>query len=63
MLLTPLLVALIVCAVLTGQMKSAVEATEADRYLDASSINITRQLDTFTHTTTKRIHHEKNEKD
>jgi hypothetical protein len=63
MLLIPLLVALIVCAVLTGQMKSAVEATEADRYLDASSINITRQLDTFTHTTTKRIHHEKNEKD
>ena len=63
MLLTPLLVALIVCAVLTGQMKSAVEATEADRYLDASSINITRQLDTFTHTTTKRIHHEKSEKD
>ena len=44
-------------------MKSAVEATEADRYLDASSINITRQLDTFTHTTTKRIHHEKSEKD
>ena len=63
MLLIPLLVALIVCAVLTGQMKSAVEATEADRYLDASSINITRQLDTFTHTTTKRIHHEKSEKD
>lgn len=61
MLLAPLLVALIVCAVLTGQMKSAVEATEANHYLDASSLNITRHRDTFTHTTTKRIHHEKSE--
>lgn len=63
MLLAPLLVALIVCAVLTGQMKSAIEATEADHYLDASSLNITRHRDTFTHTTTKRIHHEKSEGD
>ena len=63
MLLTPLLVAFVVCAILTGQMKSAIEATEADTYLDAASIDITRRQDTFTHTTTERIHHEKSKKD
>ncbi len=61
-LAAPLLVALLVCAVLTGQMKSAIEATEADAYLDTSSVDITRKTDTFTHTTTRRIHHEKPEK-
>ena len=62
MLALPLLVALVVCAVLTGQMQSAIEATEADRYLDAATIDITRRQDAFTHTTTERIHHEKGEK-
>ncbi len=61
-LVVPLLVALLVCAVLTGQMRSAIEASEADAYLDASSVDITRKTDTFTHTTTQRIHHEKADK-
>ena len=59
MLALPLVVALLVCAVLTGQMRSAVEATEAAGYLDASSVDITLRADTYTHTTTQRIHHEK----
>ena len=59
MLLVPLLAALIVCASLTAQMRSAVEADRADDYLDASTLEITRRRDTFTHTTTEVIHHEK----
>ncbi len=59
MLALPLVVALLVCAVLTGQMRSAVEATEAAGYLDASTVDITLSVDTYTHTTTQRIHHEK----
>lgn len=62
MLLVPLLVALIVCASLTAQMRSAVEAAHAGDYLDASTLEITRRRDTFTHTTTERIHHEKADK-
>ena len=62
MLLVPLLAALIVCASLTAQMRSAVEAGRADDYLDASTLEITRRRDTFTHTTTEVIHHEKADK-
>ena len=62
MLLVPLLAALIVCASLTAQMRSAVEADRADDYLDASTLEITRRRDTFTHTTTEVIHHEKADK-
>ena len=62
MLLVPLLAALIVCASLTAQMRSAVEADRADDYLDVSTLEITRRRDTFTHTTTEVIHHEKADK-
>ncbi len=62
MLLVPLLIALIVCAGLTSQMKTAVEAACADGYLDASTLEITRRRDTFTHTTTEVIHHESADK-
>ena len=54
----PLLVMLLVCDVLTAQMRSAVEATEANRYLDNDSIEITHSHDSFDYTTTERIHHE-----
>ena len=57
-ILVPLLVMLLVCAVLTAQMRSAVEATEANRYLDNDSIEITHSHDSFDYTTTERIHHE-----
>ena len=62
MLLVPLLAAAIVCASLTAQMRSAVKADRADDYLDASTLEITRRRDTFTHTTTEVIHHEKADK-
>ena len=57
-ILVPLLAMLLVCAVLTAQMRSAVEATEANRYLDNDSIEITHSHDSFDYTTTERIHHE-----
>ena len=57
-ILVPLLVMLLVCAVLTAQMRSAVEASEANRYLDNDSIEITHSHDSFDYTTTERIHHE-----
>ncbi len=57
-ILVPLLVMLLVCAVLTAQMRSAIEATEANRYLDNGSIEITHSHDSFDYTTTERIHHE-----
>ena len=57
-ILVPLLVMLLVCAVLTAQMRSAVEATEANRYIDNASIEITHSHDSFDYTTTERIHHE-----
>lgn len=57
-ILVPLLVMLLVCAVLTAQMRSAIEATEANRYLDNDSIEITHSHDSFDYTTTERIHHE-----
>ena len=57
-ILVPLLIMLLVCAVLTAQMRSAIEATEANHYLDNGSIEITHSHDSFDYTTTERIHHE-----
>ena len=54
-LLVPLLVALVVCVVLTAQMRSAVEASCADSYLDTSTLEITRRQDAFTHTTSEVV--------
>ena len=40
-------------------MKSAIEAGQADNYLDRSTFQLASQSDTYTHTTTQVIHHEK----
>lgn len=53
------LIPVIVGAVLVGQMKSANEAGQADNYLDRSTFQLASQSDTYTHTTTQVIHHEK----
>ncbi len=55
----PLLVTVIVGAVLVGQMKTAVEATQADAYLDEGTFRLSSHSDSYTHTTTHVIHHEK----
>ena len=57
--LIPVIITVIVGAVLVGQMKSAVEAGQADNYLDRSTFQLASQSDTYTHTTTQVIHHEK----
>lgn len=55
----PLLIAFIVGAALVGQMKTAVEATQADAYLDEGTFKLSSHSDSYTHTTTRVIHHEK----
>ncbi len=53
-ILIPLAVALIVCSVFKGQMKTAKEATRADEYLVPHSINLRIKEDRFTHRTESR---------
>lgn len=57
--LIPVIITVIVGAVLVGQMKSAIEAGQADSYLDRGTFQLASQSDTYTHTTTQVIHHEK----
>ena len=57
--LIPVIITVIVGAVLVGQMKSAIEAGQADNYLDRGTFQLASQSDTYTHTTTQVIHHEK----
>ena len=51
MIFVPLVVALIVCMSLKGQMKTAREATGADEYLVPQSMKLNVQEDRFTHRT------------
>ena len=46
------LVALIVCLILKGKMKTAVKAVQADEYVVPGGIAITNRWDCYTHTTT-----------
>ncbi len=55
----PLLITVIVGTALVGQMKTAVEATQADAYLDEGTFKLSSHSDSYTHTTTRVIHHEK----
>jgi DNA-directed RNA polymerase subunit RPC12/RpoP len=57
----PALVAVVVGVFSVQSMKSAVEATEADQYLDQSSFNLTSQSDDYCTTTVQRIHHERDD--
>ena len=52
----PAITALIVCTILKGKMKSAVQKTEASEYMQQESIRLTRTLDQFTHVTETRTH-------
>ena len=54
----PVLIDLLVCLALVGQMHTAVEASDATNYLDGK-VTIGESSDTFTHTTRQVIHHEK----
>lgn len=52
----PALIALLVCSIMKGKMKSAVLKKDADAYLQSGSVRLTRQLDQFTHVTETRTH-------
>ena len=46
------LIALIVCMILRGKMKSVAKKTEAGSYISAAGLSLTRREDQYTHTTT-----------
>ena len=46
------LIALIVCMILRGKMKSVAKKTEAGSYVSAAGLSLTRREDQYTHTTT-----------
>ena len=54
----PLLIALIVCLIFKAQMKTAVEATEADDYLLRDQFHVTSRADEFLYQTVTVVHHE-----
>ncbi len=54
--LIPALAALIVCSIMKGKMKSVAEKKDAAEYLQAESVQLTRQMDQFTHVTETRTH-------
>ena len=54
----PLLIALLVCLIFKRQMKTAVEATEADDYLLRDQFHVTASEDHFMYQTVTVVHHE-----
>lgn len=54
-------VALAVCLVLKGKMKSVRRGAEADVYVTAEGLNLTERSDIYTHTTETRRKKEKND--
>lgn len=54
----PLAIALIVCLILKGKMKTAVTATQADDYLNEDTFTVTGRDDEFLYRTETRTHHE-----
>lgn len=54
----PLVIALIVCLVFKAQMKTAVEATEADDYLLRDQFHVTAREDHFRYQTVTVVHHD-----
>lgn len=55
-----LVIALIVCLILKGQMKSVRQGVEAGQYVLGNGLNLTDRRDQFTHTTQTRRRIEKN---
>ena len=54
-------VALVVCLVLKGKMKSVRRGAEADVYVTAEGLDLTERSDIYTHTTETRRKKEKND--
>lgn len=50
----PALIALIVCSVMKGKMKSTGKKTSANTYISAHGIHVTGRMDRYTHTTETR---------
>ena len=59
-LLVGVFVAVFVCVILAGMMKSAAEQTDADQYIQAGGITITGRSDRFVHRTVRRQPIERN---
>lgn len=58
-MLISLVIALVVCLVMKGQMKTAKIATRAGEYIPKGGVDLRVRQDTFTHTTRQVIHHER----
>lgn len=58
----PLLIALIACLIMKAQMKTAVEATQADDYLLRDQFHVTKSEDHFLYQTVTVVHHEHDDK-
>jgi len=56
----PLIIAVIVCFVMSSSMKSVHTATSAKLYEKEGSFEVSISKDTYTHTTEEHIHHESN---
>lgn len=61
-IVVPLIIAIIVCLVMSSSMKSVHTATSAKLYEKEGSFNVTISRDTYTHTTEEHIHHESSNK-
>ena len=59
-ILVPLIIALVVCLIFMGQMKTAKPATQADNYVPQDGFQLNHQIDQYTHTTRTRRHIERN---
>ena len=58
-ILFPILIAaaisLVICLIMKTKMKTAVHATEADRYVDEQHVELTVHSDRYTHSTTTTV--------
>lgn len=53
--IVPLLIAMIACLVMKGQMKSAIRKTDADEYIPPRSMRLTLRTDQYLRTTQSRV--------
>lgn len=63
MIVLPLLIATVVCLIWKGQMKSAVAARTADRYIPQNGFQLTEKEDRYLYKTQRRRKIEKNSSD
>lgn len=57
----PLVIALVVCLMMKKQMRTAGIATRAAAYIPNGGVKLVVRQDIYTHTTTRVIHHERND--